>query len=95
MACVMALILGVVSFGRAVLQGYLSESGEVHVLGCVAVSLSLSLVVMVSIMLGSLIPIVLKKLNMDPALAAGPFLATIMDILGLLIYCGISSVILG
>jgi magnesium transporter len=95
MACVMALILGVVSFGRAVLQGYLSESGEVHLLGCVAVSISLSLVVMVSIMLGSLIPILLKKLNMDPAFAAGPFLATIMDILGLLIYCGISSVILG
>ncbi len=32
-------------------------------------------------------PFMLKRLNIDPAFSAGPFLATIMDILGVLIYC--------
>jgi magnesium transporter len=38
---------------------------------------------------GSFIPIFLKKLNIDPALAAGPFITTSNDILGLLVYLSI------
>lgn len=57
-------------------------------------SISLSLIVLVSVVLGSGIPLLLKRVNMDPAYAAGPFLATIMDIMGLLIYCYISKLLL-
>ena len=63
-------------------------------LGSIIVSISLFFIVLVSVMLGSSIPILLKKLKVDPAYAAGPFLATLMDILGLLIYCYISKLIL-
>ncbi|MEX0940236.1 MAG: magnesium transporter [Candidatus Babeliales bacterium] len=87
MAILMAIILGVFSFIRV----YLTYG---DLLGSFAVSLSLAIIVLVSVLLGSGIPLLLKKINIDPAYAAGPFLATIMDILGLLIYCYISKLIL-
>jgi magnesium transporter len=88
MALAIGASLGVISFVRV----YLTHTGNVW--GNLAVSVSLTVIVVVSVMLGSLIPIILKKLDLDPALSAGPFLATIMDVLGLLIYCGISQLIL-
>ncbi|MGB8467451.1 MAG: magnesium transporter [Candidatus Babeliales bacterium] len=88
MAALMAVILGIFSFMRV----YLTYG---HLVGAFAVSLSLSIIVLVSVLLGSGIPIFLKKINIDPAYAAGPFLATLMDILGLLIYCYVSKFILG
>lgn len=59
-----------------------------------AISLALGFIVMLSVVLGSLVPLVLKRLNIDPAYSAGPFLATAMDILGVLIYCTICRLIL-
>jgi magnesium transporter len=88
MACLIGLTLAVVAFIRI----YITHPG--HLWGNVAVSLSLGIIVLVSVMLGSIIPFLLKKLNLDPASAAGPFLATLMDVLGLLIYCTISTWIL-
>lgn len=87
MAGMIAVLLGIFSFIRV----YLTYG---QLLGSFAVSLSLSVIVLVSVVLGSCIPIGLKKLNFDPAFAAGPFLATIMDITGLLIYCYISRLLL-
>ena len=49
-------------------------------------SLSLIFIIIFATMLGATIPIVLKKLNVDPAVATGPFVSTMNDILGLLIY---------
>lgn len=89
MAFAIGASLGLVSFARV----YLTHAGNTS--GNIAVSISLAIIVIVSVMLGSLIPLILKKLKLDPALSAGPFLATIMDVLGLLIYCVISQLILG
>lgn len=89
MALAIGSSLGVVSYIRI----FITHPGSV--MANLAVSISLGVIVLVSVMLGSIIPILLKKLKMDPALSAGPFLATIMDILGILIYCFISKFILG
>jgi len=62
--------------------------------GSLVVSLSLGIVVFMSVVFGSLLPIFLKKNNIDPAFFAGPFLATVMDILGILVYCYIAYLIL-
>jgi magnesium transporter len=84
MAGMMALILGIVAFVRIyIIYG--------NATGSFAVSLSLSVIVLFSVVLGSGIPILLKRFGLDPAFAAGPFLATLMDIMGLLIYCSICS----
>lgn len=62
--------------------------------GSLVVSLSVGIVVFMSVFFGSMLPIALKKLRVDPAFFAGPFLATVMDILGILVYCCIAYVIL-
>lgn len=83
----LAFILGTIAFVRA----YLSAATIIESL---VVSVSLGAIVVVSVMLGAMIPLILKKLNIDPAFSAGPFLATLMDILGILIYCYIAKMIL-
>ena len=87
MSSILALILGAIAFGRA----YLSAATFVESL---AVGCALGAIVMVSVLLGGIIPFLLKRLNIDPAFSAGPFLATLMDILGILIYCFIARLIL-
>ncbi|MEN8194260.1 MAG: magnesium transporter [Bacteroidota bacterium] len=52
----------------------------------IILSISLIFIIVFATMLGAIIPIVLKKLNADPAVATGPFVSTMNDILGLLIY---------
>jgi magnesium transporter len=62
--------------------------------GGLAVSSSLASIVLVAMTFGSMLPWVLKRFNLDPAHSAGPLLATLMDVIGLLIYCTISYLIL-
>ena len=50
------------------------------------VSVSLFSIVMVSSLLGTITPIVLDKLNFNPALASGPFITTTNDLIALAIY---------
>ena len=53
------------------------------------VGVSLITVIIFSGSFGAFVPFLLRKFNIDPALAAGPFITTSNDILGLLIYLGI------
>lgn len=52
----------------------------------VTISLALFLVILFASITGTLIPLSLEKLNVDPALATGPFITTMNDITGLFIY---------
>ncbi|MBI71959.1 MAG: magnesium transporter [Candidatus Marinimicrobia bacterium] len=58
------------------------------------VSLSLIIVIIFAALFGTFIPLTLQKYNVDPAVATGPFITTISDILGLLIYFLIGQTIL-
>lgn len=58
----------------------------------VVVGSSLFLTLIIGTLAGTIIPIVLSKLNIDPAVASGPLITTINDILSLLIYFGIANV---
>jgi magnesium transporter len=58
------------------------------------VGLSLILIILYSGLIGAAIPLALKRLKVDPALATGPFVATSNDILGLLIYLGLITLFL-
>ena len=55
----------------------------------IGVGVSLITVILFSGSFGAFVPFLLRKLNIDPALAAGPFITTSNDILGLLIYLSI------
>jgi magnesium transporter len=59
----------------------------------VAIAL-LSVIIMASL-IGTFIPILLNKYDVDPALATGPFITTSNDILGILTYFTIAKIILG
>ncbi|MCB9492652.1 MAG: magnesium transporter [Epsilonproteobacteria bacterium] len=87
MSLVIASLLVFVSFGRV----YWAYN---NLLGALTVSFSLFLIVITSMTLGTLIPILLERFDFDPAHSAAPFLATLMDVLGVLIYCFICSKIL-
>ena len=56
-----------------------------------SVSISLFIVMVYASFFGTLIPLVLHKFKIDPALATGPFITTMNDILGLFIYFGVGK----
>jgi len=58
------------------------------------VSLALLAVIVFAALFGAFVPLTLKKYKIDPALATGPFITTINDILGLFIYFIIGQMIL-
>jgi magnesium transporter len=45
-------------------------------------------------LMGAIVPLLLRKMDIDPALATGPFITTSNDILGILIYLGIATLFL-
>ena len=55
-----------------------------------AVSVSLFAVVIFATVFGSLVPLTLEKLHINPALATGPFIQITNDVVGLMIYVGMS-----
>ncbi|MDR1259539.1 MAG: magnesium transporter [Tannerellaceae bacterium] len=59
-----------------------------------SVSLSLFSVVMFASIFGTLVPMTLNKLKIDPALATGPFITITNDIIGMMIYMFIASILI-
>jgi magnesium transporter len=60
-----------------------------------ALSVSISLIISMSIaaFLGAFVPYVLSKLKVDPAVASGPFITTINDIVAIIIYYSLASLL--
>lgn len=58
------------------------------------ISLSLLAVIIVAAMVGTIVPIILNKNKIDPAIATGPFITTSNDILGVMIYFTIARMML-
>jgi magnesium transporter len=58
------------------------------------VSLSLFTVIIFAAVLGTIIPLLLNKYKIDPALATGPFITTLNDVIGLFIYFTIGMLLL-
>ena len=86
-ALVNGIICSVIIFIAAFTLGYSTNLST-------AVSISLLTVTIFAALFGTFIPLTLKKNNIDPALATGPFITTINDVLGLFIYFWIGQAIL-
>ncbi|WP_036271081.1 magnesium transporter [Meiothermus rufus] len=67
--------------------------GEAQLLA--VVGLSLGLVVLIANIAGAMLPILLRRLRLDPALISNPLIATITDITGLMIYLSVARWLLG
>lgn len=89
------LILGVLSF--AAIGGYLCITGNAPyfsfaVSGCLGIAMILAM--MTSSLSGTVIPIFFTKIGIDPAVASGPLITTINDLVAVVSYYGLSWIIL-
>ncbi len=84
--------LGAVAFGKVMLVDRLiMQNDAVTAYVALAVSVSLCLTIMLSKLIGALLPIGAKRIGLDPAVMASPFVTTVVDAASLLIYFAISA----
>lgn len=86
-----AVINGLVCSG--LLMGYGFISGN-HLDIMMTVSLALLSVILMAAIIGTVVPLALDRLKIDPALATGPFITTSNDLLGLFLYFMIGNLFL-
>ena len=89
------LILGVLSF--VAIGGYLCIKGNtllfsMAVSGCLGIAMILAMVI--SSLSGTIIPIFFKKIGIDPAVASGPLITTVNDLVAVISYYGLAWLIL-
>jgi magnesium transporter len=92
---VLGVVLGMVGLLRIVIWHSVSDAYGEHffLLGC-AVALSVLGVVTFGTLAGSMLPLVLRRFGFDPASASAPFVATLVDVSGVVIYFTVASLIL-
>ena len=91
----LGLILSTIGFLRIALWSAFSNLyGKYWMLVGLTVSCSLLGIVLWGTIAGSMLPFILKRLGMDPATSSAPFVATLVDVTGLIIYFSVALVIL-
>jgi magnesium transporter len=92
----LGLILGCIGFIRIALWQYLHifDYGPYHWLVAVTVGSALVGVVLWGTISGAMLPFLLRRCGLDPATSSAPFVATLVDVTGLLIYFNVALVIL-
>ena len=92
----LALTLAAACFAKLMLiDNLLFGYHDYTPLRCAIVSLAMFCTVIIAKMVGCLLPLIVKKCKLDPAAVASPFITTIVDALSLIIFCGLSVLILG
>ncbi len=86
---IVGIVLSAINFVRLIVI----EKIELSI--AITVSLTLIVTVMTSKVVGGTLPLVAKKLKLDPAIMAGPLITTIVDALSLIVYFGIATTLLG
>lgn len=92
---VFGLTLGLLLAGVGMTRIALGSYGNEWSIIAVAVGVSLVCVVLWGVIIGSMLPFGLKRLGADPATSSTPFVATIVDITGLIIYFSLATAIIG
>ena len=89
-------ILGLLGFIRIVIwqEAGIYDYGPYWLWVALSVSTSLLFIVLWGTLSGSLIPFLLRKMKLDPAAASAPFVATLVDVTGLIIYFSVSALFL-
>ncbi len=91
----LGLILGVLGFLRVVIWETVSATYGPHwfLIG-LTIAFALLGVVIWGTLMGSMLPLVLKRFGADPATSSAPFIATLVDVTGLVIYLSIAAMLL-
>jgi len=93
---VLGIILGVVGFTRIYVweKTGIYDYGEYWLTIALTVCLSLVVIVLWGTLSGALVPFILRRIGFDPATASSPFVATLVDVSGLIIYFTIAASLL-
>lgn len=92
---VLGSILGSIGFLRIIIWNSISPIyGEHYILIGLTVAITLLFIVLWGTLCGSMLPILLKKMGFDPATSSAPFVATLVDVTGLVIYFAVASLLL-
>jgi magnesium transporter len=93
---VLGSILGVIAVIRIVAWQKLGlyDYGEHWPLVAATVGTALVGIVMFGSLTGSMLPFILQRIGFDPATASAPFVATLVDVTGLVIYFSVALLIL-
>jgi magnesium transporter len=88
-------ILGTIGFLRIALWAQFTAIYGPHwLLVATTVGLALTGIVLWGSLMGSMLPLALKRFGLDPATSSAPFVATLVDVTGLVIYFSVAYVIL-
>jgi magnesium transporter len=91
----LGILLGTLGLAKvAVVQGVAGTYGEFWFGIGLTVSIALLAVVTWGTTVGCMLPFILRRLGFDPASASAPFVATLVDVTGLVIYFSVASVLL-
>ena len=91
----LGLILGIVGFARiAVWQSITPIYGPHWLAVAATVGVALVGIVLWGSIAGSMLPLILRRLGLDPATSSAPFVATLVDVTGLIIYFSVALVML-
>ncbi len=97
-AIVCSIVLSTVNFVKMILIDHLLlntfDAGK-YIAEIIVVSVTLFFTVLIAKVIGSVLPLFAKKLKLDPAVMASPFITTIVDAVALIIYFNIAVMILG
>ncbi|MGB8355342.1 MAG: magnesium transporter [Chthoniobacteraceae bacterium] len=92
----LGVVLGIVGFVRISLWQalHIFDYGKYHWLIATTVGSALVGVVMWGTLIGGMLPFLLRRCGLDPATSSAPFVATLVDVTGLLIYFNVALLIL-
>jgi magnesium transporter len=91
----LGLILGIIGFTRIYVWSFFTNVYGPHWMGVgLTVGFSLVGVVLWGCLAGSMLPLLLKRLGADPAVSSAPFIATLVDVTGLILYFSLALLFL-
>jgi magnesium transporter len=86
----LGIALGLIGFAR----GWFAGETVAPMAIASAVGASILAIVTLSTMIGSLLPLLIRRAGLDPAVSSTPFIASVVDVLGLIVYFALANVIL-
>jgi magnesium transporter len=89
-------LLGIIGFFRIYIWQVMGlyDYGEYWFFIGLSVAISLAMIVLWGTLSGSMVPFILKRFNLDPATSSAPFVATLVDVTGLIFYFTIAGLFL-
>lgn len=93
---VLGAFLGIIGFLRIMIWHKMGwfDYGQNWLFVGISAGISIAMIVLWGTLSGSMVPFILKRFNLDPATSSAPFVATLVDVTGLIIYFSIAGLFL-